>query len=385
MKIALLTEKYTPDIGGLAISAERFARLLSSVGHFVHVFAPTVNLPVSETRTHASSRVHVTRFGAHKRLDDTLTGWFELLIEEHQRDPFDVIQAYFLTHAGFVAAYAGKYLGVPSVVSARGNDLDRDIFDPARAAHILYALEHASAVTTNASELANKARALTPGLDVAVVPNGIDAEHFKPLPRNMALAESLSLIEEQRADEYPYVIGFAGELREKKGLRTLLSAYAQVDKDHPTTLLIVGDIRAGEDKRMFEEFRVSHPNAKIMVIGFVSPRELPFYYSLMDVFVHPSLRDGLPNALLEAMACEKAVIGTPVGGIKDAVTDCENGQLVSTNNVNELANAIEKLLTNEELRKKLGHTARQTIMEKFTRQSELDGHLAVYRRLGLKV
>jgi glycosyltransferase involved in cell wall biosynthesis len=105
----------------------------------------------------------------------------------------------------------------------------------------------------------------------------------------------------------------------------------------------------------------------------------------MDIFVQPSLRDGLPNSLLEAMACERPVIGTPVGGIPDAVTDCENGRLVRTNDAGELADAIEELLKNENLRKKLGSAARQTIIRKFTLQSELDGNLDVYRHAGLKV
>ena len=122
----------------------------------------------------------------------------------------------------------------------------------------------------------------------------------------------------------------------------------------------------------------------MIVTGFISPADLPSYYSLMDVFVQPSLRDGLPNALLEAMACGKAVIGTPVGGIIDAVVDCKNGRLVSTNNVNELADAIDELLTNEKLRRKLGAGGRQTIIDQFTLESELNGNLAVYHRLGLK-
>lgn len=382
MKIAFLTEKYTPDIGGLAISAERFAQVVRSAGHQIRVFTPTTNLPAAETRTLHSNGVSVTRFGARKRVDDTLVDWFELLVEEHRREPFELIHAYFLPQAGFVAAYAGRYLHVPSVVSARGNDLERSIFDPGRAAHILYALQHASAVTTNANELAKKATALVPSLNITVVPNGIDAEHFKPLPRNMALAESLNLIHGKKTAR---VIGFAGELREKKGLRPLLSAYAHVSKIHPIALLIVGDVRAGEDKQLFEEFKLSYPDKPIAVTGFVSHQDLPAYYSLMDVFVHPSLRDGLPNSLLEAMACERAVISTSVGGIPDAVTDCENGRLVRTNSVVELADAIDELLTNELLRKRHGSAARQTIMDKFSLQAELDGNLAVYRRLGLKV
>src|SRR5690349_5720763 len=162
MKIAFLSEKYTPDIGGLAISAERLARLLASTGHQVHIFAPTGSLSAAETRSYSSNGISTTRFGAHKRVDDTLVDWFELLVQEHRRAPFDVIHAYFLTQAGFVAAYVGRYLNIPSVVSARGNDLERAVFDPSRASHILYSLQHASAVTTNSNELARKARALVP-------------------------------------------------------------------------------------------------------------------------------------------------------------------------------------------------------------------------------
>lgn len=385
MKIAFLSEKYTPDIGGLAISAERLARVLASAGHHVQVFAPTLNLPQSEKRTLSSNGISVTRFGVHKRTDDTLVDWFEILVEEHKQEQFDVLHAYFLAQAGFVAAFAGKYLDVPSVVSARGNDLERAIFDPSRAAHTLYALQHANAISTNANELAKKAKALVPDLQVTVIPNGIDIEHFRPLPRNEALAESLNLIKDANVKETARVIGFAGELREKKGLRSLLSAYAQVNKKNPATLLIVGDIRAGVDKQTFEELKLSKPEARIVVTGFVSSRDLPAYYSLMDIFVQPSLRDGLPNALLEAMACEKAVIGTAVGGILDAVTDCENGRLITTIDVNNLANAIYELLSDESLRMKLGKAARQTIMNKFTLQAELNGNLALYRQLGLKV
>jgi glycosyltransferase involved in cell wall biosynthesis len=215
---------------------------------------------------------------------------------------------------------------------------------------------------------------------VTVIPNGIDTEHFRPLPRNNMLVESLGLI-----NGIPRVIGFAGELREKKGLRSLLSAYAQVNKKEPAALLIVGDVRAGEDKQIFEEFRLSNPDAKIVVTGFVSQNDLPVYYSLMDVFVHPSLRDGLPNALLEAMACEKAVIATPVGGIPDAVIDCENGRFVRTNDATELANTINEMLADESLRMKLGKAACQTIKDRFTLQTELGTNLAVYRRLGIKM
>ncbi|MBI3737553.1 MAG: glycosyltransferase family 4 protein [Chloroflexi bacterium] len=414
MKIALLTEKYTPDIGGLAISAGRLANLLSTAGHSVRVFAPTSNLLPSEKRTLSFEGVTVNRFGAHKRVDDTLVDWSEFIVEEHKREPFDMLHAYFLPQAGFVAAYAGKYLNIPSVVSIRGNDIERAAFDPSRFSHIMYALQNASAVTTNASELMKKTRAFI-DREIVLIPNGVDVKHFKPMTRNDVLAESLSLnrpvilseakglSDNQRdssvaplpqSDMLP-VIGFVGELREKKGLLTLLSAYAQVIKERDAILLIVGDVRVGEDKQVFDEIRtsiiresksrVSNMEDRIIVTGYVSPKDLPAYYSLMDVFVHPSLRDGLPNALLEAMACEKPVIAAPVGGILDAITDCENGRLVSVNDANALANTIEELLNDESLRSRLARKARETISNKFTLQAELDANLGVYSKLGLKI
>ena len=376
MKIALLSEKYTPDIGGLAISAERLARLLSSAGHNVRVSCPSPNLPPSEKRTHPSGGVSVTRFGAHKRVDDTLVNWFELIVEEHKREPFDVLHAYFLTQAGFVAAYAGKYLNVPSVVSIRGNDIERAAFDPSRFSHTMYALQNAGAVTTNASELARKAKAFI-DREIILIPNGVDTEHFKPMGRNEALAETLGL-EEKTKEERCAVIGFVGELREKKGLKILLPAYAQVNKKISIALLIVGDVRQGEDKQTFDEFRVSNPDSRITLTGYVTHNDLPSYYSLIDIFIHPSLRDGMPNAVLEAMACGKPVIATPVGGVPDVITDGENGSIVPVNDAGILSNAIIRLLEEESLRNRLGKSAREHIQKEFTLEKELNANLNVY-------
>ncbi len=394
MKIAFLTEKYTPDIGGLAISSERLARLLTSAGYKVRVFSPTGSLPPSEQRTLPSSRAIVTRFGAHKRTDDTLVDWFDLIVEEHAREPFDILHAYFLTQAGFIATLAGRYLNIPSVVSIRGNDVDRAAFDPARFSHTMFALQHANVVTANAKESIRKAKAFF-DREIILIPNGVDSSRFKPMQRNDALAESLGL-EGKRKEERELrgkwkvesdgaVIGFVGELREKKGLKTLLSAYAQVNAKRPSTLLIVGEVRHGEDSQTVEEMRMSNPESKIIITGYVSPSDLPAYYSLIDVFAHPSVHDGMPNAILEAMACEKAIIATPVGGINDIVENGKNGMLVNVNDANALAEKILELLDDREKRESLAKHAREFVVSNFKPENELKANLEIYRGLGLKV
>ncbi|HNQ94986.1 MAG TPA: glycosyltransferase family 4 protein [Anaerolineales bacterium] len=396
MKIALLTEKYTPDIGGLAISSERLACLLTSAGYEVRVFSPTFSLPPSEQRTLPSSGVVVTRFGTRfdtrKRADDTLVDWLDLITEEHAREPFDILHAYFLTQAGFIATLAGRYLNIPSVVSIRGNDVDRAAFDPARFSHTMFALQNANVVTANAKESIRKAKAFF-DREIILIPNSVDTNHFKPMGKNLALLESLGL-ERKRKEERSVsgkwivesdeaVIGFVGELREKKGLKTLLSAYAQINAKRLSTLLIVGEVRHGEDSQTVEEMRASNPESKIIVTGYVSPSDLPAYYSLIDVFVHPSIHDGMPNAILEAMACEKAIIATPVGGIKDIVENGKNGMLVSVNDANALAEKILELLDDREKCESLGKSAREFVMSKFKPEAELMANLEVYRKLGL--
>ncbi len=378
MKIALLSEKYTPDIGGLAISTGRLGESLASAGHDVRLFAPSSNLPPTIKQTLRSGGVHVTRFGAHKRADDTLVDWFELIAEEHKREPFDLIHAYFLPMAGFVGTYAGKYLGIPSVVSIRGNDIERAAFDPSKFSHVMYALQNANAVTTNSSELAKKAKAFM-DREIHIIPNGIDTNKFKPMEKNEILAEMLK-VEGQQSK----VVGFVGELREKKGMATLLAGYAHLAKTVLASLLIVGEVREGEDKKYFEEFKSTNPQLPITVTGHVPHKDLPAYYSLMDVFIHPSLRDGMPNAVLEAMACGKTVIATPVGGVLDIIEDEVNGFFVKVNDAQNLAEKMAEALNQPEKREAVGRSAREAVLNQYTLEKELQANLQIYASLGVQ-
>ncbi len=370
MRIALLSEKYPPDPGGLAVSVQRLAHGLIAAGHTVCVFAPN---DTPELRRVINDDVEVLRLPLLRRSDDTLAEWFSVLAAQHTAQPFDVIHAYFVTQLAFVGVYAGRTLDVPTIVSARGNDLDRAVFDAAKSAQILYALQHTNAITANSRDLIRKAQALAPTQTAILIPNGVDAAHYRALPRDEALAQSLGLAD--RA-----VIGFVGEARSKKGLASLLIAYRSVAQHRAAALLLVGGVRR-DDKELLKVFQKQQPDLPVVVVPYTTSDMLPAYYNLIDVLALPSLRDGLPNALLEGMACERAVVGTAVGGIPDAISDGENGRLVPPGNIDALAHAMDDLLTDAELRRCLGQRARETVLRDFTPEQELEKNLALYHGL----
>lgn len=367
MKIALLTEKFPPDPGGLAVSVERLAGLLASAGHTVHVFAPA-----HPTRQRDNLILH--QINPNKHAKDTLAEWFEAILRVHASQEFDLLHGYFLPQAGFLAAYAGRYLGIPSVVSARGNDLDRAIFDGQKAAHIFYALQNASMITTNATELLRKCQALAPAREATLIPNGVAADIFTPGPASPELRQSLGL------GNGP-VIGFSGELRAKKGLNALLLAFRELAQKRPASLLLVGGVRPGIDAEILQVFEKQNPDLHICTVAPVALEKMPDYYRLMDMLVSPSLHDGLPNAVLEAMSCGLPVVGTYAGGLPDAIVDGESGLLAPPGDVQALANAMENLLAEPALRKRLGEQARVRVQQKFTLQQELQGNLDVYQKI----
>jgi glycosyltransferase involved in cell wall biosynthesis len=373
MNICLIPEKYLPDPGGLAVSAHRLVHGLAARGHTVHVCLATEALPARQVGHTVEGNVSVHRVGASRRSDDTLADWFDAVIALHRTHHFDLLHGYYLVRAGYVTVYAARYLGVPSVVSARGNDLDRTIFDPAKAGATLWTLAHAGAITAVSTDLARRASALAPGRPVHLIHSGVDANQFAALPKDTALLAQLQLA------DLP-TIGFVGEARLKKGLGTLLLAFERAAARHPSQLLLIGGVR-GDDADTVRVFQRQHPHLTLRVVPHTSHEQLPARYNLLDVLALPSLHDGLPNALLEGMACERAIVASAVGGIPDALVDGQNGRLVPPGDVDALTNALVALLRSPEQRHALGAAARQTVLSAFNSTRELTANLEVYRSI----
>src|SRR5947209_6545395 len=123
MHILFVSERFPPDIGGVAASAERIARSLAALGHSVHVVTLTRDLPAgSVERTPLPGGLQRYRLGQSKNLDFTLQQAITFLEYLHGQERFGLLWGHFVQTAGFLAAWLGRRLNVPSLLALRGND-----------------------------------------------------------------------------------------------------------------------------------------------------------------------------------------------------------------------------------------------------------------------
>ncbi len=163
------------------------------------------------------------------------------------------------------------------------------------------------------------------------------------------------------------------ELQRYKGIDMVIKALSIVKRRYGDFYYII--CGRGELKEFYLKLAVEYGLGDKVIITTVSDEDLPLLYMACDLFIMPSreeqspkgvLAEGFGIVFLEANACGKPVIGGRSGGIPDAVLDGETGILVDPKNVDEIANAIIKLLTDEELAEEMGRKGRERVLREFT-------------------
>lgn len=195
-----------------------------------------------------------------------------------------------------------------------------------------------------------------PESKISIRPNWIDTSVFRPL-------------EVPEKDEH---ILFVGRLTAQKNLPLLIEAIAGM----PWTLDIVGEGELWTDLEQYARQK----GVRVNFLGSVSNSHLPEIYNSYPVFVLPSLYEGNPKALLEAMACGRAAIGTDADGIRTVIQHRKNGLLCDPA-VKSLQDAINNLLSDKNLRTRLGAAARAQIIETQTLEKLIDQELLDYYAL----
>ena len=174
------------------------------------------------------------------------------------------------------------------------------------------------------------------------------------------------------------VIGFVGRFTRDKGIPELYQAFTSVRERYSNLrLLLVGDFEAG-DPIAVDLRRAIENDCEVVHTGFV-PDAAP-YYHLMDICVLPTYREGFPGVPLEAQAAEIPVVTTQATGAIDSVLDGQTGLIVPVGDVNTLSAAMDRLLGDPSLRKRMGEAGRAWVEAVFRREIVWAAYARAYKQ-----
>lgn len=295
---------------------------------------------------------------------------------QHDFD-FDLIDAHYVYPDGFAAVLLGRLLGKPVVVSARGSDINLYAQLPVIRWLLQRTLHGADKVIAVSGAL--KHTMVHMGIQeakVAVIPNGVDLEKFRPIPRGIARRQ-LGLPGKR-------IILSVGNLVPSKGFDLLIRALRLLVDEYQVDglqLVIVGE---GRNRQVLESLvsRLSL-DGHVYFAGPVPHEVLSLWYSAADVLCLASRREGWPNVLLEALACGTPIVATAVGGIPEIIRNDDLGLLCPYTEqalAAKLSLALEKPWQTDSLRSYAAshtwaHTAQSVVQVLWTVARPMTGSL----------
>lgn len=246
----------------------------------------------------------------------------------------DVVLSYWLYPDAFGAMHAARRAGLPLVVGARGSDLRvRDAVSRRLTRPVLHAARRILVVSEDLGRVAARDYDADPAR-IRAIPNGCDATIFHPRDRSEARA-ALGI------DADAELVVYVGRLVPEKGLRELLDAMALLAPQRPKLQLALvgeGPMRTGLETRI-----AADPALRVRLAGAQGPHEVARWMAASDLVTLPSYSEGHPNVLVEALACGRPVVATPVGGIPEVV-DAECGLLVAARDPDALSAGLRDAL-----------------------------------------
>ncbi len=264
----------------------------------------------------------------------------------------DVIDSH-LDAAGLVAALAGRMAKIPTSLTLYCGNRHGDSMIWPKSVRL--SLKLVNAVLTDSRERGRELQSLVSNgrTKISVVPNGVPRPCSSRTPAEMRLFLGLPV------DPSVRVIGQVARLIDYKGQMVLLRAARKIlDRSPHCAFLLVGAARSDEYKtslvRLVEELGIAN-----RVVITESRGNIGDIWNAIDVHAHPSLFDSLPIAIAEGMSLAKPAVVTNVGGIPEMVISETTGLVVSPGDLNQLADAILRLVSDANLAKTLGQAARE--------------------------
>ncbi|MGE3138187.1 MAG: glycosyltransferase family 4 protein [Thermoleophilia bacterium] len=293
-----------------------------------------------------------------------------------ERWPFDVVHAHMLVPDGWAAARMGAALRVPVVATAhRADVLDVPARGPASARQVAQAVSSLDQVCAVSAAIAEAAETLAePRRPVAVVPNGADTSVFTPRDAGEARAR-LGL------PAGGPVVTFVGKLLPRKGVDTLIEAWGILGRRPGGAPLLVaggiGPMREGLEARA-AELGVAD---RVRFVGKIPHDDVGWWMAAGDLFVLPSLSEGLPTVVCEAMNCGRPVVATAVDGTPEIVRDGQTGLLIPPRDPQALADAVARVLDEPGLAERMGAEALRIGRETYTWDANAARMVEIYEEV----
>ncbi|MEW5725265.1 MAG: glycosyltransferase family 4 protein [Thermodesulfobacteriota bacterium] len=369
-RILWVTDRHPPLGGGMARSSARLVEGLRGRGLEVDVLAFTSTAPGTGINVEHRDRGRDWRLSRTAPPGVTAQQAWRLLTLETAGRPFTHVVGFGAGRPGHLAVTYAAWLDLPSVVLVRGNDFDQDWFDPRRGPLVKESLARAATIGAVAPDLVDRIQALFPGADVRFVPNGVDPGLWELLPADEALRDETraKLSADGRA-----VIGLFGELKYKKGVAFWLGALRDAGLTGRVALLLVGRRLDEETRQVLDDPVLSPPSLRL---PFADPDRLAGLYAACDFVALPSLWEGLPNVLLEAMACGVPPLVSEAGAMGRLVQDGVTGFVFPVLDRAKAAQATARALDlDPSERAAMGRRARRFIAENYSLEKETEALL----------
>jgi glycosyltransferase involved in cell wall biosynthesis len=351
MKIVILVLTFPPKwVGGTQTDAYNLAKYLSRRGHEVNVITMwdrgLPNKGMGEG--FFINRIKTTEIFILRTFLYSIKSLF--LIKKINPDIIHVQGCSIYGARGIIAVLAKLILKKSYVLWCQGSEVYLAGKLKRIASKLL--LRNADAIIAVTRDMKNEIQRFHK-FHVFVVPCGIDLSRFRNISKENLSNKQLKIRDNEK------LIIFVGRLHPIKGVKYLVEAMNIIIQKTPAKLLIVGD---GEERKNLEKQVVElHLEEFVTFVGKVQNSEVPNLMNASDIFVLPSLSEGLPTTILEAMAAGLPIITTNVRGLPEIVKDNENGFIIEPKNPKQIAEKVLLLLENQELRGRISRNNKEKI------------------------
>ncbi len=377
MNVLIINYEFPPVGGGGGIATYYIARELGRKGYSVSVltshfrelrwYEELEDIQIYRVPVLRKRRDYCSVFEMASFILTSLPMLLYMLIKHR----YDLIHIFFGVPSGPLGYVAKKLFGIPYLIRMGGGDVPG--FRPFQYKRLYTLLtpflnvlwRNAEFLVANSEGLRKMAKRVFPDLPIHVIPNGVDMHRFTNGHARVPANEVRIL--------------FVSRLIMRKGLQFLIKAIPMVceQTNVPFLIKVVGD---GPDKdKLITQIDDLGVNKSFRFYGYVDHEKLPEYYLDADIFVLPSLAEGMPNVVLEAMGSGLPVVATKVPGSEELVHHGENGFLVDSGDSQALARALTKLINDRALREKMGRAAKD-IVKNYTWETIAEQYIALYKQ-----